>query len=221
MTGVNFLHVTETQNVDPRTQRSREALLAAATSLLRGRHAAEITATDVVKEASVSRPTLYQHFGDLPSLFIAASEARLRTLFHDTLPVVVTDDEAAGRDSIRQLLQQLRNDADFFCHATRGPGGYAVLQALSSVLAERLRSHSPLRPVLDTRRAPEHLADFLAHGTVGLVAQWIDSDFSGENTIEAMTNHLVTLLGFQLERSSEAADTRASSTITPAHMEVA
>lgn len=192
--------MTVTQILDPRAIRSREALLTAATTLLHQHHAASITATDVVREAQVSRPTLYQHFGDLTSLFIAAAEARLRTLFSVTLQPV-DDEYAAGRDSITQLLEQLRAESDFFFHATRGPSGYAVLQALALVLAERLESHSPVRAIMDLSTTPPRLAEFLAHGTVGMVARWLDSDFTGKNSVEAMTEQIVSLLVFQLENT--------------------
>ncbi|RKW70044.1 TetR/AcrR family transcriptional regulator [Galactobacter caseinivorans] len=207
--------MTVTQILDPRAIRSREALLNAATVLLHQHHAASITATDVVREAQVSRPTLYQHFGDLTSLFIAATEARLRTLFTATLQPV-DDDYEAGRASIIELLEQLRAESEFFFHATRGSSGFAVLQALALVLAERLESHSPVRAILDLEDTPPHLAEFLAHGTVGLVARWLDSDFTGENSVEAMTAQIVSLLAFQLDsavpQGAQGAPTPSSTT---------
>src|SRR5215217_4454150 len=53
---------------DPRWFRSRQALIAAMTQLLDERDLAEISITDLVQRASVSRPTFYQHFADLNGL---------------------------------------------------------------------------------------------------------------------------------------------------------
>lgn len=195
--------------------RSTEALLSAAESLLRERDAAEITATDVVRRAEVSRPTLYQHFGDLTSLFVAATTDRLHTLFDDALPARQGSDYEAGRSSILHLLEHLRADAQLFLHATRGPGGYAVLKALTGTLAERLRTHSPLRTALDRPGTPAQLDLFLAHGTVGMVADWLESDFSGADSVESMTDRIVTVLAFHLERTTGLAANAASAPNAP------
>lgn len=174
--------------------------------LLRSRPAAEITASDVVRRAEVSRPTLYQHFGDLPALIASAVEHRLRDLLEDTLgdagPVPDTE---AGRAGVRHLLALLREDADLFRHAAHGPSGYAVLLALAGTLAERLRSHAPWRAALTRPDCPEQLAEFLAHGAVGLVAAWLDSDFTGTDSVDAMTERLMTLLTLHFTLSGENA----------------
>ncbi|WP_158588328.1 TetR/AcrR family transcriptional regulator [Galactobacter valiniphilus] len=196
--------MTETSLQDPRAARSRDALLGAAAELLREREASAITATDVVRQAQVSRPTLYQHFGDLPTLFVAATTAHLHSLFDDALPQDHLNSYEAGLASIEHLLEHLRADASLFRHAIRGPGGFAVLRALTDTLTQRLRTHSPLRTALDSPQAPAQVDEFLAHGTVGLVATWLESDFGGADSVAAMTDRIVSLLAFHLAASTGA-----------------
>src|SRR6478752_2791242 len=50
---------------DPRAARSRAALLDAARQLVDARAIGSIAITDVCTLAGVSRPTFYQHFGDI------------------------------------------------------------------------------------------------------------------------------------------------------------
>lgn len=201
MTGVNFLHVTETSLQDPRAARSREALLTAAADLLRQREAASITATDVVRQAQVSRPTLYQHFGDLPTLLVEATTAQLHLLFDDVLPQTPSHTYESGLASIQHLLEHLVADAALFRNAIRGPSGYLVLRALTDALTQRLCTHSPLQSARDNPDSPRQLVEFLANGTVGLVAQWLDSDFSGADSVNNMTQRLVSLLAFHQDRA--------------------
>jgi AcrR family transcriptional regulator len=51
--------------MDARMIRSRAAIIQAIASLLDDRDVADITITDVVKAAEVTRPTYYQHFPDI------------------------------------------------------------------------------------------------------------------------------------------------------------
>ncbi|WP_394163511.1 TetR/AcrR family transcriptional regulator [Galactobacter valiniphilus] len=196
--------MTETALQDPRAARSRDALLGAAAELLREREASAITATDVVRQAAVSRPTLYQHFGDLPTLFVEATTAHLHSLFDDALPHDHAESYESGRSSIEHLLEHLRADAALFRHAIRGPGGHAVLRALTQTLSQRLRTHSPLRTALDSPQTPAQVDEFLAHGTVGLVATWLESDFTGADSVSNMTDRIVALLAFHLANATEA-----------------
>jgi AcrR family transcriptional regulator len=194
--------VTETTLQDPRAARSRDALLGAAAALLRQREASAITATDVVRQAAVSRPTLYQHFGDLPTLFVEATTSHLHSLFDDALPPAHAGSYASAHASIEHLLEHLMADAALFRHAIRGPGGYAVLRALTETLSQRLRTHSPLRSALASPHTPAQVDEFLAHGTVGLVAQWLDSDFMGDDSVSNMTNRIIALLAFHVTKAT-------------------
>lgn len=177
---------------DPRATRSRDALLHAALSLLEDRDAGEITATDVVQEAKVSRPTLYQHFGDLTGLFVTAMAHHLQGLFDEALQPGPED--ADDRAGIRILLERLVQDASLYQHALHGPSGYPVLLQLSALLAERLRRHDPVHKALAAARSPFGLADFVGHGAVGIVARWLDSPESDRESAADIADRLIALL---------------------------
>jgi len=182
---------------DPRSQRSRDALIGATLALLQEREGTEITASDVVRAAQVSRPTLYQHFGDLPTLLATAVGHRIRVLFADVLGEGEAGPEAA-RDGVAQLLTRLHAEAALFRHAVNGPSGYAALRELAAALAERLRHHAPWRATLDAPDAPAGLAEFLSHGTVGIVAGWLETCSAEADAVPRLTDQIMTLLTLHL-----------------------
>jgi AcrR family transcriptional regulator len=187
--------------MDPRAVRSRDALLAATLNLLADRPAESISATDVVNLAKVSRPTLYQHFGDLTSLIVAAVTSRLQALFDETLPGGSASDaedlgasEATDRAAIDTLLEHLLAEADVFRHALHGSSGYPVMRELSVLLACRLTQHGPVHRALQAGHTPEHLARFMGHGAVGIVADWLDVPHELREPVPTVTRRLTRLL---------------------------
>jgi AcrR family transcriptional regulator len=111
---------------------------------------------------------LYQHFGDLTSLIVAAVTSRLQALFDETLPGGSASDaedlgasEATDRAAIDTLLEHLLAEADVFRHALHGSSGYPVMRELSVLLACRLTQHGPVHRALQAGHTPEHLADWL------------------------------------------------------------
>ena len=63
---------------DPRLARTRAAILEAATASMEAGPLEEVTISGLVERAGVSRPSFYQHFGDLPTVFRDAAFARLQ-----------------------------------------------------------------------------------------------------------------------------------------------
>src|SRR5699024_11274618 len=72
--------------VNPRAERSRTALIEAMTRALDAHELGSVlSVAEISRAAGVSRPTLYQHFGDLPNLMRAAAMVRVVALF-DSVP---------------------------------------------------------------------------------------------------------------------------------------
>jgi AcrR family transcriptional regulator len=184
---------------NPRLTRSRQALIRAMTTMLDSNlPAAGMTITDVVRLAGVSRPTFYQHFGDLSALMRGAALARLEATF------AKIPDAALGeswtmfvRATFRTLLADLHFHARFYLTALQGPGGYALSADLVGYLAKHLLDASPLGPIIrrrvDADSATGH-AELLAAGTVWHVVRWLETDFTGTNTIDAMVDRISLLL---------------------------
>ncbi|UZX04905.1 TetR/AcrR family transcriptional regulator [Arthrobacter sp. CDRTa11] len=58
--------------LDPRVRRSRAALMRAAVELVAQRGTAAVPVSEIAEAAGVTRPVIYQHFGDRESLLLAA-----------------------------------------------------------------------------------------------------------------------------------------------------
>src|SRR5690625_3187169 len=104
--------------VNPRAERSRAALIEAMTSALdTSEPGAVLSVAEIARAAGVSRPTLYQHFGDLPNLMRAAAMVRLVALF-DTVPQPAPLAQISWREAsvaaLRALLTELEHRRGFY-----------------------------------------------------------------------------------------------------------
>lgn len=137
---------------NPIAARSRATLIAAADALLSRLPAAEISVKTVVDTASMSRPTFYQHFTDLGSLFAAAGSARLAQVF----AAIAEDSE----DYIAELIAAIEDDAQFYWHIYDGPSGMEFHAHAVKLTAGWLYSRS------GAVEYDDNLWDFFAAGVV-------------------------------------------------------
>lgn len=155
---------------NPMVTRSRAALIGAATRLLEGREAADISVTDVVTEAGMSRPTFYQHFADLGALFAAAGLARLEEVFARSEASRPAPADSAGvlAERLGVLAARLGEQAVFYARIHASQGGSAFHAGAVSATAARLRREPLLRD-----RVGEEAAhwEFLAAGVVWLITR--------------------------------------------------
>lgn len=157
---------------NPRAQRSRDALIAAMTTLL-DRSDALPTISQVVREAGASRPTFYQHFEDLPALMHASAMTRLTSVF-DEVRSCADLAHTYPRDSIHALLSALSAHAEFFIRVLDGPAGYRLFNQMMAFIATRLLAHPALGPAIDRHPAgSEQLAQSLAAGCTAVAVQEI------------------------------------------------
>jgi AcrR family transcriptional regulator len=150
---------------NPRVTRSRETLIEATLSLLDGRAGQLPSVTEVCEKAGVSRPTFYQHFGDLSTLVAEAVAQRLNTVFTAVVPP--PGEYAETKTVMRALLELIMKDRDFYRGVLEGPAALAVQRHLASYFAERLVTFSPFAGQL--REVPSERVIFLAAGTTQLV----------------------------------------------------
>ncbi|NQX16544.1 TetR/AcrR family transcriptional regulator [Rathayibacter sp. VKM Ac-2857] len=160
---------------DPRLARSREQLIAAITAALDHPGDDQPSITELCTAARVSRPTFYQHFGDVPSLVEAAALERMHALFAEVVPPSPQDVwETAVPRVVRGLLSGLLEHADFYRRALSGGTARSVQESVVAFLAQRLLTFSPLAAQEAGDRARvERFAVFLAAGTVWLVVGWL------------------------------------------------
>ncbi|MBS3180385.1 MULTISPECIES: TetR/AcrR family transcriptional regulator [unclassified Pseudoclavibacter] len=175
---------------DARFVRSRAALIAAVVELLdEGRDAAQLSITDIVGRAGVSRPTFYKHFDDTAALIREAALRRLQSAF-DRIPSVGDDPSwpTFVRGTLRALLHELDADAPFYRAALESSFGLLTGDVIA-YLATRLLESSPLGPVIRRRPGPDtprDRAEFLAAGAMWHVTRWLFADVNVP--VEADTN---------------------------------
>ncbi|SMH43685.1 DNA-binding transcriptional regulator, AcrR family [Rathayibacter oskolensis] len=162
---------------DPRLTRSRELLVAAITAALDRPGDVQPSITELCAEAGVSRPTFYQHFGDVPSLIESAAVDRMHALFAGVVPVASEEEwEPAVPRVVDALLGGLLVHADFYRRVLSGGTARAVQESVVAFLAQRLLAFSPLadrEPGAGDHARVERFATFLAAGTTWLVVGWL------------------------------------------------
>jgi len=179
---------------DPRAARSKRALIAAGTALLDEHELDELSITQVVAAAGVTRPTFYQHFGDLAELARAAAVARLDTEFerHEPAGPAPGDWLARIEPLVRALLDHLAAHRDFYRRVLRGPRSGTAVNAAVDLVARRILERSPM---LDGADGPEseEVRDsvvILSGGIVWLLSNWLTTPLTGRDSVEAMAHRI-------------------------------
>lgn len=158
--------------------RSRGKLVDAATSLLDERDPSEVTITDVVARAGVTRPTFYSAFGDLPTIFAEAAAVRLAAAFTGTaLPDVPAEErQEAMRQVILRILQRVEPHAEFFRRVLLGHGGHLVQLRIIDLVAGELRENTPVSGALARGPLPLDTASAaIAAGISWAMLRWFAS----------------------------------------------
>jgi AcrR family transcriptional regulator len=202
---------------DPRLARTRQALIAAATAALDDRDPELVSITDLVASAGVSRPSFYQHFGDLPTLVHAAALARVRQAFETiATPDNIGDSWTAfTQHTVRELIDHFAEHSAFYLRAVSGPGGQHFAASVIRFLSERLRTVSPLAPVIGASLLPHELADFLAAGVFWTITSWLSTDAADRATVDEMTRRVGVLLLSSTGSSPDRIDSILRTTTTP------
>ncbi len=159
---------------DPRRARSRTVLLEATSAHLDAGTAPSIT--EITTSAGVSRPTFYQHFGDLAAAYAAAAVERMNGQFAlIRVPENSADaDEAFLLDTLTQLLSHQLHHRNFYTTVIQ-TGADAFSESVVAFLANRLATASPFASQLrhDDETARDQ-ATALAAGVVWLIHRWLE-----------------------------------------------
>ncbi|MCI8367488.1 MAG: TetR/AcrR family transcriptional regulator [Eggerthellaceae bacterium] len=181
--------------INPRTQRAQDALLSATRMLASEKPTAEITLTEIAKEAGVSRPTIYKLYDDVDTLVAASATAFIGEILDGAQDSVRG---LAGKEYMDALMSafvegvyEQREFAHNVMYGTAMPKVYDyVIRLLDSMMAEHLigrRLNAGGTGVDDRRQA-------IAAGVVWLLGVWLGSDFEGENKPSKMASRLSNVL---------------------------
>ncbi|WP_295629668.1 TetR family transcriptional regulator [uncultured Corynebacterium sp.] len=180
------------------SSRSRDKLRAAAAALLDERDPADVTVTDLVAAAGVSRPTFYAAYDDLPAAWADAASLRLEEAFGDVDP---TDVDVASGDvddvpgAIEQVVDRLEPHITFFRRALTGPGGAAILRQSIDFLAGRILAVRPLGSLLDDGPlAAGVAAQAVAASVVWTAARWAAEHDDARGTRDDLVRDLGVIL---------------------------
>lgn len=195
--------------LDKRAQRSRERLITAMIQALDSSPEPP-SASALVKLAGASRPTLYQHFGDVPTLMLEAAMSRLDEAFQGLEPL---DEDSAStchaqlEGNFHTIFTHLTEHRAFYLAVLNGPSGRQAEQTLENYLTARLEN-SPLVQ----RALRENVGESLSHRftmflSAGLMAVAI-RDLEEGRDAESMTATTAALVARSLD-ACEAEDPRA------------
>lgn len=167
------MNLTEdTAAVDPRVRRSRSALMQAAVTLVAERGTAAVPVSDIAEAADVSRPLVYQHFGNLDSLLL---ESAVDLATRELLPRMA---EAAGtrsrRDGALALTRHFAEHRSFYRAVLTSSCAFALNKALTGLLIpiNRQLVHDLSGGSLDAQ-GEDDLATFLTGGGAAFVNTWV------------------------------------------------
>lgn len=188
---------------DPRSQRTREALMNAAFSLASAQPVGDISVTQIAQEAGVSRPAVYQQFGDVPSVVAAAAERYVSTIFADIdEQIAVGDDEAYLAGMMDLFIQGIYRQRDFCRNALNGPSGGRIAAHTIAFLSERMGTRLVGKRLADAGDASADCLTAIAAGEVWLLEDWLNSDFTGRNAPDRIADRMAQVM-FRLSGATE------------------
>lgn len=180
---------------DPRSQRTRKALMNAAFSLASTQPVADISVTQIAQEAGVSRPAVYQQFGDVPSVVDAAAGRYIANIFAAIdQKVPVGDDEAYLAGMMELFIQGVYEQRDFCRNALNGPSGGRIAAHTIACLSERMGSRLVGKRLSAAGDASADCLTAIAAGEVWLLEEWLNSDFAGRNAPDKIADRMAEVM---------------------------
>lgn len=180
------------ENEDPRIARSRRALLDALAELLELRDVQDISVTELVAAAGVSRPTFYQHFADVPALAAEAAAERIAETFARSDERFSTEARAEFVEgTVGEIVAEMDAHRTFYRRVLAGPSARAASDHIIRFVAERMRQRvygADATPDEDDRIA------LVAAGIAWLVVQWVERDPVGRNDPATASHRLAGLI---------------------------
>lgn len=186
---------------NPRAERSRTSLIDAMTRTLDEHGGASVlSVAEIARSAGVSRPTLYQHFGDLQNLVRASAMVRLVALF-ESVPPPAVDARIQWRDAsavvLGALLTELEARRGFYLAVLDSSAGGDVREDIIAFLAARIIDVTALGPLMrdaePTDEDAHERAMFLSAGALWRTERWLRDESSEPAAVFA--SRLSRLLG--------------------------
>ncbi len=200
-------HHDEDSPIDPRAQKSRESLIRVMIDAL-DENPQPPSVSELVRRAGASRPTFYQHFGDIPTLMHAAAMERLEEVFA-MLPQQASDPtDPTGHpdnwahfaaENVTALFTHLSENRAFYLAVLDGPSGRAAESELTRFLAGRMLGFATLRDALTHLTGPRaaRYAEFLSAGLLSQATKDLRDDLPVTAMVETTTTFLAAATGLK------------------------
>jgi len=157
---------------DPRVRRSRVALMNATVALVSERGTAGIPLSDIAEAAGVSRPVVYQHFGDRDALVL---ESAVDLATRELLPrMAKTHGASSRRDGALALARHFAEHRAFYRAVLTSSSAFALTKSLTGLFMPLNRQlvHEMSAGALDWQGG-EDFATFLTGGAATFVNTWV------------------------------------------------
>jgi AcrR family transcriptional regulator len=170
---------------DPRAARTRQGILAAV-ARLHSADTADISVSDIVREAKISRSSFYAHFSSLDDLAVALLRQEFASV---AAPAMRSSQPAAGlRESYARLVQHFSQRESIYSYALGLPLSRRAFDDVIAGYADQvLASFDSPATEADAIRA-RLAATYVAGGTVSLLSAWVADhhDISADQLVDEL-----------------------------------
>lgn len=150
---------------DPRSQQTRQALFEAFVALVLSRNYDEISISDIIAKAGVSRSTFYRHYRNKDHILAGSMDGILSVL-------AATATGTGRREDLDFILSHLWDNRQLGRVILRGPPYRTVAGALTQMIEQKLAAGKPDGQSL--RVNARLRAVQLSEGVLGTIRAWID-----------------------------------------------
>jgi AcrR family transcriptional regulator len=180
----SFRSATEAP-ADPRAARTRQGILAAV-ARLHSADGGDISVSDIVREAKISRSSFYAHFSSLDDLAVALLRQEFASV---AAPAARASHPAASlRESYTRLVQHFSQRESIYSYALGLPLSRRAFDDVIAGYAEQvLASFDSPTSEADAIRA-RLAATYVAGGTVSLLSAWVADhhDISADQLVDEL-----------------------------------
>jgi len=175
--------MTHSRKIDPRVERTHEALRGALMALIEEKGFDAISVQDIAKRAGVNRATFYLHYTDKQDLLVRASEADFDRLVAEAGPI--DRENLAYRKPPRQvvlLFEHLAKNRRFYRSVLSSPGDSAfaarVREYIAAFTKARIASLHAIYPAAAPLVDDAFISEYVTGALLGIMTWWLESDLA-------------------------------------------
>ncbi|MEP7286186.1 MAG: TetR/AcrR family transcriptional regulator [Chloroflexota bacterium] len=173
--------MTNSRKIDPRIERTQEALRGALMALIEEKGFDAISVQDVTERARLNRATFYLHYRDKQDLLLRTSEAVFDRLVAEAGPI--DRDNLALQKPPQQLVMVFRHVAEHrdFYRVVLGRSGVPAFVArmreyVTTFTQPRIASLHTLYPTAVPILDEMFISEYVTGALLGIIIWWLEND---------------------------------------------